>query len=415
MSKRLVFLCVLPLFLSTSTFAQNVSLQWQTDDTRHSGKPYISLQRVSRTEDVESAFQQCRGSKDLNTKALSCSFVIERSKNRSQVERAYNSRGLANMALKNYSNAVQDFTHAMELDKTNAGYVDNRQGAFFALGQFNRALEDANHAMRLAPSHAFVYHSRALIYDAMKLYDDAIHDLTTAISLDQNWIELHVDRGKVLAKEGRFDAAISDFNRAIERNGNLTWAIRERGLTYKRMGDMEKARSDLELVLRTEPDDNEIIEALRELQETRTVTPSLPKPPSAEKSTPSASISVPMQMEGGTYVVPVLINGAITLDFVVDSGAADVVIPADVVSTLLRTKTIGPSDFVGQQTYVMADGSQAPSDVFIIRSLKVGNRIVQNVRASIASPKATLLLGQSFLRQFNSWSIDNARHALVLE
>ena len=39
-----------------------------------------------------------------------------------------------------------------------------------------------------------------------------------------------------------------------------------------------------------------------------------------------------MQIEGGTYVVPVLINDAITLDFVVDSGAADVSIPADVVS-----------------------------------------------------------------------------------
>ena len=368
----------------------------------------------SRIEDVELAFQQCRGSKDLNTKALSCSFVIGRSKNRSQVERAYNSRGLANMALKSYSNAVQDFTHAMELDKTNAGYVDNRQGAFFALGQLDRALEDANHAMRLAPSHAFVYHSRALIYDAMKRYDNAIHDLTTAISLDQNWIELHVDRGKVLAKEGRFDDAISDFNRAIKRNGDLTFAVRERGLTYKRMGDSERARSDLELVLRIEPDDQEVVEALRDLGETPTVTPSLPKPPSVEKHSPSASLSIPMRMEGGTYVVPVLINDAITLDFVVDSGASDVSIPADVVSTLIRTKTIGPSDFVGRQTYVMADGSEAPSDVFIIRSLKVGNCIVHNVRASIASPKATLLLGQSFLQQFNSWSIDNARHALVL-
>ena len=246
----------------------------------------------SRTLDVESAFEQCRGSKDLNTKALSCAFVIERSKYRSQVERAYNSRGLANMALKNFSNAVQDFTHAMELDKTNAGYVDNRQGAFFALGQLNRALEDSNHAIRLAPSYAFVYHSRAMIYNAINLYDDAIHDLTTAISSKQNWIELLVDRGKVFAKEDRFDAAISDFNRAIERNGNLTWAIRERGLTYKRMGDKEKARSDFELVLRAEPDDNEIIEALRELEDTLAVTPSLPKPPSAEKSTSSASIGL---------------------------------------------------------------------------------------------------------------------------
>jgi predicted aspartyl protease len=115
------------------------------------------------------------------------------------------------------------------------------------------------------------------------------------------------------------------------------------------------------------------------------------------------------------YVVPVLINEAITLDFVVDSGAADVSIPADVVSTLVRTKTIGPSDFIGQQTYVLADGSEVPSDVFIIRSLKVGNHVVKNVRATIASPKATLLLGQSFLRHFKSWSIDNESHALVLQ
>ena len=38
-------------------------------------------------------------------------------------------------------------------------------------------------------------------------------------------------------------------------------------------------------------------------------------------------------------MVPVQINGAITLDFTVDSGAADVSVPADVFSTLARTET----------------------------------------------------------------------------
>ena len=37
--------------------------------------------------------------------------------------------------------------------------------------------------------------------------------------------------------------------------------------------------------------------------------------------------------DGGTFKVPVLINGAIVLDFIVDSGAADVNIPADVAMT----------------------------------------------------------------------------------
>ena len=54
----------------------------------------------------------------------------------------------------------------------------------------------------------------------------------------------------------------------------------------------------------------------------------------------SSVTSIPMKSESGTYVIPVLINNTITLDFVVDSGASDVSIPADVVTTLMRTGTI---------------------------------------------------------------------------
>lgn len=103
----------------------------------------------------------------------------------------------------------------------------------------------------------------------------------------------------------------------------------------------------------------------------------------------SSATSVAMQSDGGVYAVPVLINGAITLDFVVDSGAADVSIPADVVSTLMRTKTLKESDFIGRQTYVLADGSKVPSQTFLIRSLKVGDKVIENVTASVASVKGT--------------------------
>jgi len=144
-----------------------------------------------------------------------------------------------------------------------------------------------------------------------------------------------------------------------------------------------------------------------------TPTTSGPSPP-AQAPTSTALISIPMQMQGGIYVVPVLINDAITLDFIVDSGAADVSIPADVVMTLMRTGTLRDSDFLGEKTYVLADGSEVPSQTFRIRSLKVGNRVLENVNGSVASVKGSLLLGQSFLSQFRSWSVDNARHALLL-
>ena len=124
---------------------------------------------------------------------------------------------------------------------------------------------------------------------------------------------------------------------------------------------------------------------------------------------------VKMVESGGIYQVPVLINDTLKLDFIVDSGASDVSIPSDVVLTLIRTGTIKKSDFIGTQTYYLADGSPVESKTFIVRSLKVGDRTVTDVRASIADVNGPLLLGQSFLSKFKSWSQDNVSHELVLQ
>src|SRR5262249_35352061 len=126
-------------------------------------------------------------------------------------------------------------------------------------------------------------------------------------------------------------------------------------------------------------------------------------------------IRVPLKQGGGTFGVLVEINNTLTLEFVLDSGAADVSVPADVFLTLTRTGTIKDSDIIGEQTYVLADGSKSKSVTFTIRSLKIGDTIVKNVKGSVATTDGMLLLGQSFLGRFKSWSVDNARLELVLE
>ena len=142
-------------------------------------------------------------------------------------------------------------------------------------------------------------------------------------------------------------------------------------------------------------------------------------PPSATPSPPfspptGGSETVKMVSDGGTFKVPVTINGQLTLKFVVDSGAADVSVPADVVLTLLRTETITDADFLDKQTYQLADGSTVPSQRFVIRTLKIGDKTLENVVGSIAPVAGSLLLGQSFLSRFKSWSIDNQSRALIL-
>jgi TPR repeat protein len=143
------------------------------------------------------------------------------------------------------------------------------------------------------------------------------------------------------------------------------------------------------------------------------------EPPSTWATTPTkgrvAKGTIPLKKRGGTFVVPVQISASITLDFIVDSGAADVTIPADVLTTLMRAGVLTKSDFLGKNTYVLADGTEISAPTYMIKSLKVGDRVVENVKVGATSSNGDPLLGQSFFNRFKSWSIDNARQELILE
>lgn len=118
--------------------------------------------------------------------------------------------------------------------------------------------------------------------------------------------------------------------------------------------------------------------------------------------------------EGGVYHLPVIINNAIELKFVVDTGAADVHIPADVALTLTRTGTISKQDFLGTASYQMADGSIKENARFILRSLQIGERIIKNIEASVGPVESSLLLGQSALEKLEPWRMETKRGFFVL-
>lgn len=139
-----------------------------------------------------------------------------------------------------------------------------------------------------------------------------------------------------------------------------------------------------------------------------------PKPPPAVLGN-AVETEVPIVVSGGTFLVPVTINDTITLKFVIDTGASDVTIPADVASTLIRSGTITKDDFIGTQTFVLADGTPVPSPEFRIRSLKVGTLVLHDVTASVTNSEGSLLLGQSFLTRLANWSFDNGTQVLHLK
>jgi predicted aspartyl protease len=128
-----------------------------------------------------------------------------------------------------------------------------------------------------------------------------------------------------------------------------------------------------------------------------------------------AASAVALTASGSTLLVPVTIDNVVQARFVLDSGASDVSVPEDIVQFLLVTGTLRSTDLLGHQTYRLADGSIVSAPTFRIRSVRVGNRIVENVTGSIAVGQRNFLLGQSLLSRFRSWSVDNERKLLVIE
>jgi hypothetical protein len=59
---------------------------------------------------------------------------------------------------------------------------------------------------------------------------------------------------------------------------------------------------------------------------------------------PVASETIQLTRENQRFSMPVLVNGAMRLHFVLDTGADGVTIPAEVLLTLLHSRTVDESD-----------------------------------------------------------------------
>ena len=134
----------------------------------------------------------------------------------------------------------------------------------------------------------------------------------------------------------------------------------------------------------------------------------------ALNSSSGSAEQIALEPEHGIYMVPVRINEAVSIPFVLDSGASEVAIPADVFMTLLRSHSVSENDFIGEGIFTTADGTKHKSQQFILRKIQVGNHTIRDVVANVVPIEGDPLLGQSFLSRLPSWSIDNNSHVLNL-
>jgi hypothetical protein len=128
----------------------------------------------------------------------------------------------------------------------------------------------------------------------------------------------------------------------------------------------------------------------------------------------SAEIIPLTSVEGGAITVPVTVNGTITVDFQVDSGAYAVLVPHSVFKTLVLTGKVQTGDIIGEDEAGVGNGDTVKTVEFKIRTLKIGNTTLTNVvAATIPGVDGPFLLGMSALSKIEPWSISTTSNTLT--
>ena len=108
------------------------------------------------------------------------------------------------------------------------------------------------------------------------------------------------------------------------------------------------------------------------------------------------------------------LSGVLRLDLVLDTGAAFVMIPADVALTLKRIGTLTIAQEGNAQDFELADGSVVQQRRVVLCSLQIGSQRLRDVEAIIGGLRSPLLLGQSALRRLEPWRLDTHSGRLIL-
>lgn len=132
-------------------------------------------------------------------------------------------------------------------------------------------------------------------------------------------------------------------------------------------------------------------------------------------SVPSPNNKIVLKKKNGLYYVPAEVND-VELDFIFDTGASDVSISLTEAYFLFKNGKLTNSDVLGSEFFSDAKGDVSEGTGIIIRKMKVGNKVLYNVKASIVhNQTAPLLIGQSVFQRLGKMSVDFQNQTLTFE
>ena len=141
-----------------------------------------------------------------------------------------------------------DYDEAIRLDPKNVLAFDNRGSAWRAKKEYDKAIKDYDEAIRLDPDVALVFNNRGSAWNDKKDYDTAIKDFDEAIRLTPVRLRVLQSSQRMEGQEG-VQQGFKDYDEAIRLDPKLAEAHLNRSVTLM-LTRRPKAANGFQAVLR---------------------------------------------------------------------------------------------------------------------------------------------------------------------
>ena len=368
----------------------------------------------------------------------------------------YNKLGLTDMALSEIEKAIE-----LEADYSN---ICSKGGILRTAGRYAEAIEVFDQAIEVDPLYAFAYYAKGWCHELSGDDDKAMECYDLGIDLDKEYAYIYLMRGQIHLKRGDKIKAEEDFNTVLQIDTVVTdgscrqyalhflgrddeadeWMQKlindepydmghyyDKACLYSRMGRTDEAVKALETALEMgycaflhiENDDD--MDAIRGRDDFRALIVKYKEKLAARIEKMGIDMTavkeeqiteVPITRKaGGTFNVDCSVNG-LALNMIFDTGASDVSISKVEADFMLKNNYLSMSDIKGKQYYQTADGGISEGTVITLKEVRIGDAVLHNVDASVVkSQKAPLLLGESVLQKFGTFTVDNINSKLIIK
>lgn len=154
-------------------------------------------------------------------------------------------KGVSQLQLKLYQDAIFSFNTAERLIPQNAGLYSNRAVAYQSLGKMDLAKKDLQKSISIQPAISTYFNLGVLAKDAGD-YRTCYDILSQIVERQPSYYQVFIQRGICAGFLGLHDQSIADMLRALKADPSNPEALERLGLSLAAKGEYEGARKYLE-------------------------------------------------------------------------------------------------------------------------------------------------------------------------